>query len=133
MQIEIFSLCEGATTNTKNLNILEAFDTLWTDKVPFIFPQCTIAIRARFNQSEGEEHKVSVKFIDNDGNHVIPATNGVIRIDFSNKACSAVANLVFNVQRIKIPAIGEYAINLNIDGKNKATLPVFVRKRIKKK
>lgn len=129
MQIEVFSLCDAATTGEGKLNMLGAFDTLWVKKVPLVYPHCTVALRIRFQSSEGSQHKVSVKFVDADGKHMIPATNGVINIDYSDGRKSASANLILNIQGLKIERFGEYAIDLAVSGENKASLPLYVRER----
>lgn len=129
MQVEVFSLCDAATSSGGKLNMLGAFDTLWVKKVPAVHPHCTVALRVRFNSSEGSEHKVSVKFIDADGKHIIPATNGVINIDYSDGQRVSSANLILNIQGLKVEKYGEYSIDLAIGGKNKVSLPLFVRKR----
>jgi hypothetical protein len=129
VQIEVFSLCDAATTGGGKLNMLGAFDTLWVSKVPAVHPHCTVALRVRFHSSEGGEHNVSVKFIDADGKHIIPATNGVINIDYSGGQKSSSANLILNIQGLKVEKFGEYSIDLAVSGKNMASLPLFVRKR----
>jgi len=128
MQIEIFSLCDAATTVAGKMNILGAFDVIWAAKVPAVHSQCTIALRIRFNALEGPDHKVVVKFVDADGHHVVPPANGKIKIDFRKGQRSNAANLVLNIQGLKVKQYGEYAIDLAVDGKNYGALPVFVRK-----
>ncbi len=129
MQVEVFSLCDAATSGSGKLNMLGAFDTLWVKKVPAVHPHCTVALRVRFHSSEGNEHKVSVKFIDADGKHIIPETKGVINIDYSSGQRFSSANLILNIQGLKIEHFGEYSIDLAISGKSTVSLPLFVRER----
>ena len=129
MQIEVFSLCDAATTENGKLNVLGAFDTLWVGKIPVVHPHCTVALRVRFHSSEGDEQDVSVKFIDADGKHIVPATNGMIKINYSEGQKTSSANLILNIQGLKIEKCGEYSIDLAIGGRSRASLPLFVRKR----
>ena len=129
MQVEVFSICDAATSGGGKLNMLGAFDTLWVTKVPVVHPHCTVALRVRFHSSVGGEHNVSVKFVDADGKHIIPATNGVINIDYSGGQRFSSANLILNIQGLKLEKYGEYSIDLAIGGKSKASLPLFVKKR----
>lgn len=129
MQIEIFSLCDAATSGGGKLNVLGAFDTIWTTKMPVVHPQCTVALRVRFHSSEGNKHNVSVKFVDADGKHIVPATNGMVNINYPQGQISSSANLILNIQGLKLEKHGEYSIDLTIDGKAKASLPLFVRQR----
>jgi hypothetical protein len=130
MNIEVFSLCDAATVDAAGkLNVLGAFDTIWTAPMPAVYPQCTIALRIRFENIERGEHRVTVNFVNLDGKHIIPSANGTININFSDEQRSGSANLVFNLQMLKLESYGEYSIDLAIDGKKEASLPLFVRDR----
>jgi len=98
MRIEVFSLCDAATADAGKLNMLGAFDTIWAAGLPVIHPQCTIALRVRFERIERGEHKVAVQFSDMDGKHVIPPAQGIININFSDDQGSGSANLILNIQ-----------------------------------
>ncbi len=129
MQIEIFVLCDAATADFGKLSMLGAFDTIWVEKTPVVHPQCAIALRARFERIERGEHKVVVHFVDADGKNVIPPAQGVIAINFPEEQRSGSANLILNIQGLKLERLGEYSIDLAIDGQQKASLPLFVKER----
>lgn len=129
MQVEMFSLCDAATIEGGKLNILGAFDMIAAPKMPVVHPHCTVALRFRFQASEGNEHNISVKFVDIDGGNVIPPANGVIKIKYAKEQRSSSANLVLNLQGLKLAKFGEYSIDLAVNGKNVASLPLFVRER----
>jgi hypothetical protein len=129
MQIEVFSLCDAATADGGKLNILGAFDTIWTRNVPVVHPQCTIALRVRFERIERGAHRVTVNFVDLDGRNIMPPANGTINVNFPDEQQSGSANLIFNLQMLQIERFGEYAIDLAIDGERKASLPLVVRQR----
>lgn len=126
MNIEVFSLCDAATDNAGKLNILGAFDTIWARNIPAVHPQCAIALRIRFENIERGEHRVTVNFVDLDGRHIIPSANGTININFPNDQRSGSANLILNIQLLRLERYGEYSINLAIDGRGEASLPLFV-------
>lgn len=128
MNIEVFSLCDAATVDAAGkLNVLGSFDTIGALKVPVVYPQCAIALRIRFEPIERGEHRVAVNFVDMDGKHIIPPANGTIHIGFSDEQRSGSANLVFNIQMLKLESGGEYAIDLAVDGRKEASLPLFVK------
>ncbi len=129
MRVEVFSLCDAATNDAGKLNILGIFDTLWTTKIPAIHPQCAIALRIRYAAQEQGEHKVLVNFVDVDGKHVLPSAQGMIRINFSEGQLSAPADLILYIQGLRLERFGEYSIDLVIDGKHEASLPLFVKER----
>ena len=131
MQIEVFTLCDAATSQSGKLNILGTFDSIWLDHVPAKHPQCTIALRLRFDKSEGSDHAVSVQFMDADGKKVLPPTNGKIGVRFPGLSRTVAANLIFNIQGLKLEKFGEHSISLNLDGKQRAALPLFVYERKK--
>lgn len=129
MQIEVFSLCDAATSGEGKLNMLGAFDTIWVKKMPVVHPQCTVALRVRFYSSEGEKHEVSVKLVDADGKHVVPPTKGTVSISYPGGQRSSSANLILNIQGLKLQKYGEHSIDLSIGGKSMASLPLFVKER----
>ena len=128
MNIEIFSLCDAATSDVSGkLNVLGAFDTIFTGSMPTINPHCAIALRIRFDSTERGGHTVTVNFVDVDGKHIIPGANGTITVNFPDLQRSGSANLVLNLQMLKLERFGEYSIDLAIDGQVKSSLPLFVR------
>ena len=130
MNIEVFSLCDAATVDVAGkLNVLGAFDTISTPGVPVFYPQCAIALRIRFQGIERGEHRVSVNFVNEDGKHIIPSANGTIKVSFPDEQRSGSANLVLNLQMLKIEQYGEFSIDLAVDGSNVASLPLFVREK----
>lgn len=129
MHIEIFALCDAATGDFGKLSMLGAFDTIWTTKTPVVHPQSALALRIRFERIERGEHQVAVNFIDMDGKNVIPQAQGSITINFPDDQRSGSANLILNIQGLKLDQFGEYSIDLAVDGQQRASLPFFVRER----
>ena len=129
MQVEIFSLCDAATADIGKLNILGAFDTIWAANIPVVHPQCAIALRIRFESIERGDHRVTVDFVDLDGRHIIPTANGTINISFPDQQRSGSANLILNIQMLQLQRFGEYSIDLAIDGRREAAIPLFVMQR----
>jgi len=129
MHLEVFSLCDAATADTGKLNVLGAFDTIWCSRMPAVHPQCSIALRIRFGAIERGEHKISVNFVDTDGKHILPPANGTIKINFPKEQRSGSSHLILNIQGLKLEKYGEYSIDLAIDGRSEASLPLFVKKR----
>jgi len=126
MQTEIFSLCDAATSDVGKISILGAFDTIYAKQIPTMHPQCAIALRIRFESSEGNEHDFSVKFVNEDGQHIFPPANGKININFPPNQRSSSTNLIINIQGLKLEKYGEYAVDLTVDNRNEASLPLYV-------
>jgi len=111
------------------LNVLGAFDSIMTGSIPVVYPQCALALRVRFDNIERGEHKLAVSFVDLDGKHIVPPANGTININFPDEQRSGSANFVFNLQMLKLEKYGEYSIDLAVDSRKEASLPLFVGTR----
>ena len=127
MNVEILALCDAANDSHGKLNILGAFDSLWARTAPAVHPACAVAVRIRFSELEQGEHKVAIHLIDDDGVMVLPPIEGAIQITLNAGDVSAVANLILNLQSIKLEHYGEYFVNLMIDGEEAASLPLLLR------
>ncbi len=128
MNIEAFLLCDAATDSNGKLNILGSFDTLFAKEVPVHHPYCCVALRIRFTKFEEGEHKVRIDFIDEDGKKTIPGIDGNLNVRIAENHFSSVVNLVFNMQRLKFDKFGEHSINLTVDNRQTAQLPLYLRK-----
>lgn len=128
MNVEIFSLCDAATAEGGKMNILGSFDSIWAKSIPVVHPQCALALRLRFDNSEGPQHQIVVNFVDFDGKHIMPSANGAITLQFSAEQKSVSANVVLNIQMLRIEREGEHSIDLLVDGHQAASIPLFVRK-----
>ena len=126
MNIEVYSLCDAATNDTGKLNLLGAFDTIRAKDMPVIHPQCSVALRIRFESIERGGHKFAVNFVDLDGKNIMPPMNGAINVNFPDGQRSGSVNLVLNIQGLKLEKYGEYSIDLAIDGRREGSLPLFV-------
>lgn len=115
MNIEVFALCDAATDSQGKLNMLGAFDTISTPGLPTVHPQFTVVLRLRLNRTER-------------GKHVIPPIEGGFEVNFaSGDTATGVINAVFNIQNVKLEKYGEYAVNLAIDGRQEASLPLYIK------
>jgi hypothetical protein len=126
MNIEVYALCDAATNDLGKLNMLGAFDTIMASQLPVVHPQCAIALRVRFGNIEKGEHRVTVTFVDFDGKNIIAPANGIINVNFPDGQRSGSANLILNIQRLKLEKYGEYSIDLAIDGRSEGSLPLLV-------
>ncbi|MBK8050098.1 MAG: hypothetical protein IPK16_25150 [Anaerolineales bacterium] len=127
MNVEILALCDAANDSHGKLNLLGAFDSLWAKTTPAVHPMCTVAIRMRFSHSEAGEHRVAIHFIDDDGQMAMPPVEGAIQVQPKPEDTSAVANIVLNIQGLRLEHFGEYSVNLLVDGEEAACLPLMVR------
>ncbi len=129
MKTEVFALCDAATQWGGKLNILGTFDTIFSPQLPATHPQCSIALRLRFEKIEDEEgeHRIKVSIVDDDGHLVVPSFDLGLNVQMADEAQSVAANWVINLQRLQFKRYGQYAIHLAVDGRSGATLPLLVR------
>ena len=129
MDIEIMALCDAATDSAGKLNILGAFDSIVVSSVPAVHPQCTVALRLRVWRQEEGKHHLSINIVDEDGKPVVPTLNAEVNIGFGGKESSVTANMVMNLQRLRLVQAGEYSIDVAIDGKHEKSIPLSVKLR----
>ncbi len=127
MSVEIFSLCDAATDQHGKLNILGAFDAIFMKDMPAVHPQCAVALRIRFQRIEQGKHKITLHLVDDDGKLLIPSLDADLDIKVPPNQDSVAINLVLNLHGLKIEKYGSYAINLAIDGRQEASIPLYIK------
>ncbi len=132
MDIEAFLLCDCATQDHGKLNVLGAFDKIYAEQMPAVHPACTIVARIRFSKIEQGEHKIKINVIDEDGKAIGPKLEDTISIKVGDKEDSSVGNFILNIQGLRLENYGDYRIDLAIDGRQEASLPLEARKVPKK-
>lgn len=127
MKIEAFVLCDAATEYMGKLNILGTFDTIHARQIPAVHALCALAIRLRFERIERGEHKIRVNLVNEDGQTIVPPLDATVQVMFPDELPSYALNLVLNLQGMRFQKYGEYSVDLAIDGRHEASLPLFVR------
>lgn len=127
MIVEIFSLCDAATSESGKLNLLGAFDVIRVMKFPAVLAHCAVAIRLRFFSSEKGDHHIEVRFINADGMNVLPPAGGNVKVDLPENQHSAAFNLVLNVPALNVEIPGDYALDLRVNGQGIISLPIEIK------
>ena len=127
MKLETFCLCDAATVSGGKLNILGAFDSIQTTQAPAVHSQCAIALRLRFTRIEEGNHRIKITIVDEDGRSIMPDLEGMMTVKFGADDDSAVTNFVINIQQLKLDKFGQYAIDLAVDSRHEASLPLVVK------
>jgi len=127
VDIEIFTLCDAAADYQGRLSILGVFDTIIAPQMPATHPFCSVALRIRFQMTERGQHRLTLHLVDDDGNLVVPAIEGAFGVEMPGNSQIASANLVLNLGQLQFNNYGEYAINLAIDGRQEASLPLWIK------
>ena len=124
MDKEVFVLCEAATEMGGKLNLLGAFDHIYSKTAPAIHPQCAIVLRVRFYLIEKGDHKIRVNIVDEDGKQILPGLDAAISVDFPQHINSVVKNLIMNIHGLKLEKFGRYSVDFAINGRHESSLPL---------
>src|SRR5512139_2943525 len=80
MNIQVAVLCDAATDDNGKLNLLGAFDTIYTQQLPAVHPQCSIALRVTFGHEDEVDHQLRLNFVDADGGSVMPGIDIPVQV-----------------------------------------------------
>lgn len=127
MKVELFALCDAATDSGGKLNILGVFDTIGAAKTPAIHARCCIVLKMRFERIERGDHKLKLNIVDQDGKFIIPSLEAPLSIEFPDAQSSATAQLILDLHNLSFHQFGEFSIDLAVDGRQEASIPLFVR------
>jgi hypothetical protein len=127
MQTEVFALCESASNTGGGLSLLHAFDTISSAQLPVTVAYCSIALRLRFERIEEGDHKIRINVVDQDGRMIAGSVEGNFRVQPGNEQNSVCLSLAIGMQQVRFEKFGEYAVNLAVDGRSEASLPLYVR------
>ena len=124
MQVEILTFCDAAAEYGGRLNIIGATDTVLVSEVPFHYQRCAVVCRFRVARVEEGRHAVRLVLINADGKTLVQL-NGQIDVQLGKNLTGAV-NVIVNLNSIELTELGEYAIEIAVDGIQIGYSPLFV-------
>lgn len=127
MKLELLTLCDFAADYGGKLSVIGIFDTLLAKQTPAVHPQCSVAIKMRFEKIEEGQKRLRISIADDDGKLVFPAIDGPIAVSVPDGVHSTTINVVVNIERLQLASYGEYSIDLAIDGRHEGSTPLFLR------
>ena len=127
MTIQLAVLCDAATDYNSKLNILGTFDTIFAKQFPAAHPQCSVALRISFSKMEEGNHTLRINFVDEDGKSIMPSIDIPVEVILPGDATFLSRNFVLNMQQLRFDAPGLYAIEISVDGRHEASIPLAVR------
>jgi hypothetical protein len=127
MDVQIAVLCDAATDYSGKLNLLGTFDTIVTHQLPAIHPQCSVALRLVFSRIEEGPHRVRMNLVDEDGRSIMPSIELPADVRFPPDGNFLSRNFIVNIQQLKFEKAGHYALDLAVDGRHEASIPLQVR------
>jgi hypothetical protein len=128
MNVLVAVLCDAATQDSNSkLNILGAFDTIFASQMPAVQPQCAVALRATFAAEDEGQHKLALNFINADGRSIMPPIEIPLTIRLPEDTHFLSLNFPINIQQLQFPAAGLYSVDIRLDGKSQASIPLQVK------
>ena len=127
MKIELFTVSDFAADYAGKLSVVGVFDTLFAKQAPIVHPHWCVAVKIRFEKIEEGQKRIRLSISDVDGKAALPALEMPIVAAVPDDAPSATVNLVVNFGGIKFERFGEHSVDLAVDGRHEASIPLFVR------
>ena len=127
MDIQVAVLCDAATDYKGKLNLLGTFNSVHTRELPANYPQCSIVLRVVFKLVEEGSHKLRINFVDEDGKFVMPSIELPFEVSVPKNDSFAYRNFILNIQRLKFEKFGQHAVDIAIDGRQEASIPLEVK------
>ena len=127
MDIQVAVLCDAATDYKGKLNLLGTFNSIFTRDLPANYPQCSIVLRVVFKLVEEGSHKLRINFVDEDGKFVMPSIELPFEVSVPENDSFAYRNFILNIQRLKFEKFGQHAVDIAIDGRQEASIPLEVK------
>jgi hypothetical protein len=127
MNIQVAVLCDAATDDNGKLNLLGAFDTIYTQQLPAVHPQCSIALRVTFSSGDEGKHSLGLNFVDADGRSIANFPPIPVEVTLPDDMHFGTRNFIVNIQQLKFENPGLYSIDILLDGQPQANIPLLVR------
>ncbi len=127
MNTQVAVLCDAATDDNGKLNLLGAFDTIYTQQLPAVHPQCSIALRVTFSNEDEGDHQLRLNFVDADGGSIMPSIDIPVQVAMPGDSFFGTRNFIVNIQQLKFEAPGLYSIDISLDDRPQASIPLLVK------
>ena len=127
MNIQTAVLCDAATDDNGKLNLLGAFDTIYARELPAIHPQCAVALRVTFLSGDEGKRQMKLNFVDADGHAIMPPIEIPVEVVLPEDMHFGTRNFIINIQQLKFDEPGLYSVDLSLDGRSQASIPLLVK------
>jgi len=128
MNIQVAVLCDAATDESGKLNLLGAFDTICTQQLPVVHPQCSVALRVTFTNGDEGNHTLRLNFVDADGRSIMPDFPPVpVAVTLPEDMHFGTRNFIVCFQQLKFDNPGLYSIDVSLDDQPQASIPLLVK------
>ncbi|MDD5116596.1 MAG: hypothetical protein PHW98_05995 [Candidatus Omnitrophica bacterium] len=127
MKVLISAIADHAWVENGCLSLCRAFDSINAGKFPYVLPRISVALRLLVNRLEAGEHGLVIALTDADGKRLM---NSDIKANFQfppGAVSETSFSFALNGQNVSFQKPGDYVVNILIDGKIEASVPLYVR------
>ncbi len=127
MRVMIAAIADHSWVENGCLSVCRTFDSINAGSFPFTLSRISVALRLLIGKTEYGEHKLEIVLADSEGRKLM---NSLVNINFHSPKDSigeAAFSFALNGQNIIFPNAGDYTVDILIDGKIEASMPLYVR------
>ena len=127
MNVQVAVLCDAATDDNGKLNLLGAFDTIYTQQLPAVHPQCSVALRVTFGSEDEGTRRLRLNFMDADGRSIMPHIDIPVEVVLPGDSHFGTRNFIVNIQQLKFDLPGLYSVEVTFNDQPQAGIPLLVK------
>ena len=130
MKVLVAAVADHAWVENGCLSLFRTFDGINADKFPYVLQRMSVALRLLISRSEAGEHKLRISLSDPDGKKLM---NSDININFNvpqGSVPESSFSFALNGQNVTFPGAGDYAVDILVDGRVEASIPIYARERL---
>lgn len=111
------------------MTVVDAFCVLESGELPVCLGMCSMAAKIEFDRMEAGTKRIGISFLNEDGELAMPRMETTLDVKLPEGAASAMVPFAFLVKQLSVPAFGQYAVDLTVDGMLEATTHVYARQK----
>ena len=86
-----------------------------------------MALRVTFAAGDEGQHKLTLNFINADGQPVMPAVEIQVAVALPEDVFFVTRNFIVNIQQLRFIETGLYSVDVRLDGQPQANIPLQVK------
>jgi hypothetical protein len=129
MKILVAAICEHSWIEDGCLSVCRAFDTISAAGFPYSVPRLSVALRLLFRRTEIGEHRVNASLSDADGKKLMNTDLNVTMRLAEGAVSESSFSFALNGQNVVFSKPGDYVVDIVVDGKVEASIPLYVKEK----
>ena len=131
MEVDFALLADAAdAVNGKLYLVGGAFDTIWAQQTPLMYPKLSLALRLLFSPAElGRKHKLEIRIMNEDGKNVAPPIAGELEVQKNSnlpKGWRQGFLTVMNFANLNFSNFGDYTFELVMNNTGIKSIPLRI-------